>query len=214
MPAVNYLFAAAIGMLLGAAELISRYRDRPRRLAGQSAAWVYLAISAAAASAAALLLIDRFDWDFGQSSGSLRTTHVLVAGLGSAVLFRSSLFILKVGDENVGMGPSYVLTSLLGAADRSVDRDQAGERLRAAGEDMAAVDFSKAKVTLVSACLAAAANVSADDSARLRTAVDALSAAASIPESAKSLVLGMLIIDTVGAEVLSQAVESLGDSIK
>jgi hypothetical protein len=32
------------------------------------------------------------------------TVRVLMAGLGAAVLFRSSLFIVKVGNDNVGEG--------------------------------------------------------------------------------------------------------------
>jgi hypothetical protein len=208
---LNYLIAAGLGALLGVAELLSRYRDNPVRIGRRGASWAYLAVNAAA-SAFALLLIDRFGWDFGQAGDGLRTTQVLMAGLGSAILFRSSLFIFKVGDENVGMGPSLVLTSLLGAADRAVDRDQASERLRSAGQVAQRMSFAKAKDSLVATCLAATANVSAEDAAQLRTAVQALESSP-MSDKEKSLVLGMLIIDTVGAQVLTNAVTQLGDEI-
>ncbi len=208
----NFILAGLLGGLLGIAELLSRYRDRPMRTFRRGAAWAYVTVNASA-SVLALVLIDQFEWDFGQSGGSLRATQVLVAGLGAAVLFRSSLFIFKVGDDNVGMGPSLVLTSLLGAADRSVDRDQASERLRVVGVTMTGVDFDKAKSALVSTCLAAAANVAAQEAIDLNTAVGALDGSAMSLE-AKRIVLGVLIIDTVGHEVLKQAVTTLGDSIK
>lgn len=212
MPSLNYVLAGLIGALLGCAELIARYRDRPSRVIGRSAGWAYILVNAAA-SCAALLLIDRFKWDFGQSGSALRTTQVLIAGLGSATLFRSSLFVVKVGDENVGVGPSLVLSSLLGAADRSVDREQAIARLKDVGQAMRGVAFTKAQDALVSACLAATANVSAEDAAALKQSVQALSASSASPPS-KSLILGLLLIDTVGSGVLTSAVSALGDEIK
>jgi hypothetical protein len=212
--AVNYFLAGGIGALLGIAELLARYRDKPTRIARRVAAWTYVLLNAVA-SVVALTLIRQFGWTFGQEdTAAIATAQVLVAGLGAAVLFRSSLFLFKVGDENVGLGPSVLLTSLLGAADRSVDRDQAGERLRSAGETLQNVSFVKAKDALVTAALAASANVSAEESASLRQAVKALESEASMTDAAKTLVLGMLIIDVVGAGVLEETAKQLGDEIK
>lgn len=42
-------------------------------------------------------------------------------------LFRSSLFVAKVGNSNVNVGPSLVLQGLLDTFDRSVDRKSAEE---------------------------------------------------------------------------------------
>lgn len=212
MNGFNFVIAAGLGSLLAAAELLSRYRDEPLRVIGRGAAWFYIVVNASA-SMGALLLIDQFGWTFDQTGQSLRTTQVLVAGFGSAALFRSSLFIFKVGDDNVGMGPSILLNSLLGAADRSVDRNQATERLRVTGSIMAGVDFDKAHAPLVAACLAAAANVPPQEALDLRESVVALSASDAQP-STKSVVLGILIIDAVGADVLRQAVDTLGEAIK
>lgn len=208
----NFIIAACLGSLFGIGELLSRYRDRPIRLFTRGAAWLYVGVNAAAATAA-LLLIERFSWDFGQSGEALRTTQVLVAGFGSAVLFRSSLFIFKVGTEDVAVGPSYVLTSMLGAADRSVDRDQAEQRLKAVTGSLKGIDFAKDADALVTACLAAAANVGSDESARLNTAVRELKNTTDIPMIAKPMILGMMIINTVGADVLQQAVTALTDAI-
>ncbi len=208
----NYVLAGLLGSLLGVAELLARYRDRPWRLVSQGAAWFYVMLNAGA-SVVALVLIDIFGWNFGQDGSTRAATQVLVAGLGSAVLFRSSLFLVKVGDENVGMGPSLILTNVLAAADRSVDRDQATERLRDVGEIMDGIDFSKAAEALVAACLAAAANVPPQAALDLRESVDAL-AASSANNHSKVVTLGILIIDVVGAGVLRQAVSTLGDAIK
>jgi hypothetical protein len=212
MGAVGYVVAGGLGGLLAVAELLSRYRDHPRRVATRAAAWVYIAVNVAA-SVAALYLAVRFGWDFGQERRSrAQAVQVLVAGLGAAALFRSSLFMVKVGDEDVGVGPNLVLQSLLAAADRSVDRDQAQQRLQRVGEATKDMDFDKAHAALVTACLGATASVSAEDAAALHTSVEAL-ANAPMTNRSKALALGMLIADVVGCDVLSMAIIELGDEI-
>ena len=78
---------------------------------------------------------------------------------------------------------------------------------------MASVDFDKAKSALVTTALAAAANVPAQEALDLRDSVDALDGSPAV-EDAKKIVLGILIIDTAGEDVLKQAVSTLGDAIK
>jgi hypothetical protein len=204
----NFLIAGVLGALLGAAEILSRYKDKPLALFETGATWVYLGVNACA-SIAALFLIRAFAWDFGVSgSKQILTTQVIVAGFGSAALFRSSLFLVKVGDDTVGVGPNVVLMSLLNAADRSIDRRQATERLGIVGSTMRNFDFNTKHDDLVTACLAAAANVGADDALSLRDSVAAL-AGSQATDAGKSLTLGLLIVDVVGADVLAKAVESL-----
>jgi hypothetical protein len=206
--AANYLIAGLLGGLLGAAELLSRYRDKPSLLLRVPATWAYVLVNFAAALAA-FLVIQRFGWDFGQSAGALVATQVLVAGLGSAALFRSSLFMVKVGVDTVGVGPNVVLASLLDAADRAVDRAQAERRLATVTRVMAEFDFEAGHNDLVTACLGAAANVSSADALSLRDSVTALAGSDATTAKGKNLTLGLLIIDVVGAEVLEAAVTSL-----
>lgn len=203
----NFCIAGALGALLGVAELLSRYKDKPSLLLRVPAAWGYVLLNFAAALGA-FLLIRQFGWSFAQSGTAAVTTQVLVAGLGSAALFRSSLFMVKVGSETVGVGPNVILTSLLDAADRSVDRVQAQGRLEAVQSTMAEFNFASSHDDLVTACLAAAANVSSSDALALSNSVQALAGSAATPKG-KNLTLGLLVIDVVGAEVLEAAVKSL-----
>lgn len=203
----NFAIAGLLGALLGAAELLSRYRDKPSLLLLVGATWGYVVINALAAIAA-YLLIQRFGWGFGQTGGAKAAVQVLVAGFGSAALFRSSLFMVKVGTDTVGVGPNVVLASLLDAADRAVDRVQAQRRLTKVKEVMEGFDFATSHDDLVTACLAAAANVSSDNALSLRSSVQALAGSPATPKG-KNLTLGLLIIDVVGAEVLKAAVDSL-----
>jgi hypothetical protein len=206
---VAYVASGALAGLLSIAELVSRYKDKPIGLFTISGAWTYAAVNIAA-SFAALWLVHAFGWTFGQKGDALLALQVLIAGLGAAAVFRSSFFLVKLGDDTVGVGPSLVLTALLNSADRSIDRKQAERRLKTAGTGMRSFPFAN-RNALVTACLAAAANVSADDAVALRDSVQAL-ADASADDTGKSLTLGLLIIDVMGPDVLKSALDAMDAS--
>jgi hypothetical protein len=121
--------AAALGGGVGLTELVTRYRDKPSGLVRTLGFWVYVLLNAGA-SMAALGFILVFGWTFGQDSTPARTMiQVLVAGLAAMALFRSSLFNLKIGSEEVSIGPSALLASLLVVVDRGIDRRRDRKRL-------------------------------------------------------------------------------------
>jgi hypothetical protein len=207
-----YLIVAALGGLVGATELISRYRDRPASLIKVLSTWAYVLINAAA-GATALLLMHIFGWDFGAAPGSRGALQVMVSGFGSMALFRSALFTVRIHDQDVAVGPSTLLTALLAAADRGVDRMVAQNRSTKAREIMVHVSFAKSQLALPTLCLALLQNVSAEDQRDLRTAVDAL-AASPMTDTQKALNLGLLLMNVAGPEVVSAAVKTLRDEIR
>ncbi|HLV75126.1 hypothetical protein FHX41_3929 [Actinomadura hallensis] len=208
----GYAVAVSLSCLVGVAELVSRYRDRPTTLVRVPSTWAYVLINGAA-GAGSLLLLHTFDWRFGvQSADVAAATQVLVASLGSMMVFRSAVFTVRVGDEDVAVGPSTLLTALLAAADRGVDRMQAKTRAQEAGEIMRGVSFAKAKLALPTYCLGLLQNVSAEDQADLRTAVDAL-AGSEMTDGQMALNLGLLLMNVAGPDVLRSAVETLREEI-
>lgn len=128
------------------------------------------------------------------------------------MVFRSAVFTVRVGDEDVAVGPSTLLTSLLAAADRGVDRMQAKTRAHEAGEIMRGVSFAKSRLALPTYCLGLLQNVSAEDQADLRTAVDAL-AGSEMTDGQMALNLGLLLMNVAGPDVLRSAVDTLRDEI-
>ncbi|WP_018654919.1 hypothetical protein [Actinomadura flavalba] len=209
----GYVIAAALSCLVGVAELVSRYRDRPMTLLRVPSTWAYVLINGSA-GASSLFLLRTFDWKFGvQSPQMAAATQVLVASLGSMMVFRSAVFTVRVGDEDVAVGPSTLLTSLLAAADRGVDRKQASSRAAAAGDIMHGVSFRRAQLALPTYCLGLLQNVSAEDQAALRTAVDAL-AGSDMTDTQKALNLGLLLMNVAGPDVLSAAVKTMEDEIR
>lgn len=208
----GYLIAVSLSCLVGVAELVSRYRDRPTTLIRVPSTWAYVLINGAA-GAGSLLLLHVFNWRFGVKAPEVAdATQVLVASLGSMMVFRSAIFTVRVGDEDVAVGPSTLLTSLLAAADRGVDRMQARNRAREAGQIMRGVSYSRAQLALPTYCLGLLQNVSAEEQADLRTAVDAL-AGVDMTDTQKAHNLGLLLLNVAGPDVLDAAVSTLRDEI-
>jgi hypothetical protein len=197
--------APLFGALYGTAELVPRYRDAPLRALATWSAFVYLCINAAA-SLGALVLIRAFDWSFGLEHGpALNLVRVLVAGFGAMALFRSSLFITKIGNDDVAVGPVTVLQAGLSACDRGVDRKRAMARARDVRAVMADVTLDQAIVELPQLAFNLMQNVTDVEKAQL--AVEAAEIASSdFRERTKVYVLGLALMNLTGKDALEAAV--------
>ena len=216
MEILQWLAAAVLGGLVGGAELVSRYRDAPAGALKTPPAILYVGINLAA-SMAALALVRTFGWKFGleASDDSLAVgwTQVLVAGVGAMGLFRTSLFTVRAGDRDVGVGPSSFLQIFLRAADRQVDRSRAQVRADTVSIVMKDVDYEKAFAALPPYCLALMQNLPDETQQQLRRALEILDRA-DIDPDVKTRLLGLELVNVVGVDVLKTAVTSLGDEIR
>jgi hypothetical protein len=143
----HWTAVAVLGAVVGASELISRYKDDPFAPIKSGPAAFYIAINSIA-SLGALRLIRANGW-----FGSSRLTQVLMAGISAMAFFRTSLFIVRAGDRDVGIGPSGFLQIFLAAADRAVDRKRAASRSDAVARVMNGIDFDKAVRALPPYCV-------------------------------------------------------------
>jgi len=209
----SYAFVLMLGVGAGVAELVSRYRDAPARALISFPGLVYLALNAAAA-AATLFIIDVFGWKFGvaANTGAVRVTQVLVAGFGALALLRSSLLNVRIGDQDVSVGPGGVLLVVLEATDRAVDRVRAEARSTAVARIMAKISFEKAVEGLSAYCLALMQNLPQADQTALADQIKRLRDA-NMADDVKSLVLGLCLLNVVGEDVLTSAVKTLAERI-
>lgn len=210
------LVACLIGAVVGGAELLSRYRDEPLRTLWSWPALVYVLVNALA-SAGALLAIRTFGWTFGVTPEAVgpavvRAWEVLVAGFGAMGLFRSSLFTVRAGDQDVAVGPHRVLQIILGVLDQAIDRERGGERSRAALQLMEGISFPKAQRALPTYCLKLLQNVSAEEQQGLADAAADIGGLA-LEDRVKALLLGLAIMNVVGEGVLKAGVEALRPQI-
>jgi hypothetical protein len=203
---------AVLSGLVGLTELLTRYRADPKQLTRSLAALAYILLNAAA-GLGALGLIHAMGWTFGgETASARRLMQVVVAGLGAVAISRSSLFIVRIGNSDVGLGPSTILTSLLGAIDRVVDRDQAQHRALQAEKIMKGVSFKEAHEALPTYCLALMQNLPAEDQEALARSVAALERS-DLDDDVKALALGIELMNMVGPDVLEVAVRTLGSRI-
>ena len=207
---LNYVIVAALGALVGSGELVSRYRDAPAGALRTGPALLYILINIAA-SIAALFLIHVFNWHFGVTSGDepVRWTQVAIAGTGAMALFRSSLFTVHVGDRDIPVGPSSFLQVFRDAADRAVDRLRAQARGATVAKLMEAIDYAKAFEGLPPYCLALMQNVADEDQQKMLQALALLDKDQTIDTAIKVRILGLQLMNVVGPNVLTAAVESL-----
>lgn len=214
-----YSAACILGALFGLTELVSRYRDEPTRALWSWAAIFYILINALA-SALALNLIHVFRWVADDNALPMQISYkeVLLAGFGAMALFRSSLFIIRLGNVDVGFGPVFILQILLGAADRAVDRQRGRSRSSEVSNIMAEVSFDKAKEILPSYCLALMQNLPKEEQEALAQVVATISntsiSDATVANRQKSVLLGLALMNVIGTDLLEQAVKSLGSDIK
>jgi hypothetical protein len=206
---LDYLVVVGLGLLVGAGELISRYKDAPAGALRSGAAIFYMLLNVAA-SIAALALIRIFHWQFGITAdhAALRWTQVGVAGTGAMALFRTSLFTVHAADRDIGVGPASFLQIFRDAADRATDRLRARARGETVSKLMEGISYDKASHGLTTYCLALMQNVSDEEQLALTKSLALLNGADMDP-SVKVRILGLNLLNVVGPNVLTAAVDSL-----
>jgi len=204
-----------IGGLVGAGELVSRYRDAPFSALGRGPSLGYLAINAVAAGAAFLVVKHVPSWRVGDNTFTKAISEVLLAGFGAMVVFRSSVFMARIGDKDVAVGPAVLLQAVVNAADAGVDRETATQRAPRVQHIMQHVDADKARYTLPRLCRSLLqSSMPVDEYTAMKQRVDdglkkEDSDTDELPSEVKSYILGLILANYVGEGVLEEAVRML-----
>jgi hypothetical protein len=203
------LLAGLFGFAIGLAELVGRYRDAPLKALRSWPALLYVGLNALASAGAYGLSKIYFNQQ-GSALGDASevVTRVLLSGFGAMAFFRSSLFNVRVGDSQVGIGPSVFLSIVLSSADRAVDRERANARAEAVKEIMDGTQFSAFHLALPALCFQLLQNVSDKEQQETRKALDAL-AKEQLDDYSRTLGLGLTLMNLVGEDVLREAVNAL-----
>ena len=121
------LLTALFGAAVGAAEIISRYRDEPFIAVLSPPGLSYLLLNGVISGIAFFLLIHYQGRMFPNISDRLLAS--ILAGFGSMVVMRSKLFSFKTeAGEVYSVGPEAVLAIFLSSVDRQIDRYRASRR--------------------------------------------------------------------------------------
>lgn len=209
-----YLVVAAVSTLVACGELVSRYRDAPLDVLRRLPSIFYLALNAAA-GIAALLIIDAFNWTFGeQEELPALIKQVFAASVSSMAMLRSSIFTIRIGGSDAHAGLYALVKTLLDSADRAVDRGRAKRRSQAVDQIMSGVNFDKAVVKLPSDCFALMQNVSPEEQQAVVNEVESLKMEDSLDNAPRARQLGLVLMNVEGEEVLRASVEALDSEIR
>jgi hypothetical protein len=120
--------AGGFGILVGATDICFRYRDEPLT-AALSPFGVCYALINGGLSLGAIALLYKYPKTFGDFSMDGLQAAV-VAGFGAMVIMRSKFAVVKGGDNNqeIAVGPDFVITGILKVVDQRVDRMRAASR--------------------------------------------------------------------------------------
>jgi hypothetical protein len=207
---LQVLFVAVLGAFTGTIELIGRYRDDPFRAVRTAGAALYILVNVAAAVAGLLLLQKIGAHLITETEPEKRAIYeVLIAGFGSLALLRSSIFKMRWDDTDVSVGPALLLDVLLAAADRGVDRRRAADRAGQVADAMRDVSFDKAITSLPPFCFAVMQNMSAEEQSDISKQIEKVQSNPAIDPNVKSMLLGLLLMNSVGLNVLREAVKQL-----
>lgn len=122
--------AGALGLVFGASELVTRYKDQPFDAVRRAPAIVYMAVNVATSVGVFAGLVSMHDTVF---PGLSLPWLAVVSGVGAMTILRSKIFNLRTkGGEDIPIGFEAVLRAFLIAADRGIDRAQAAARNAAA----------------------------------------------------------------------------------
>jgi hypothetical protein len=205
---VDIVLVFVLGALVGAGELVSRFRDEPTRAIASVPGLLYLTVNGLA-SASALVALLTLGWDPApKSAEQTRLLQILAAGFGAMAVFRTALFTVRVSGTDIGVGPVAFLQIMLAAIDRAVDRKRARERAERVLAIMDALTFTDLFASLPAFAFALMQNLSPDDKTAISDQVKTL-ATSPMPEEAKVLNLGLLLMNYVGEAVLEEAVRAL-----
>jgi hypothetical protein len=207
-----YLICILFGILVGLSELINRYPDEPKKILVSLTAINYMLLNGVS-SIIAFYIIDQYGTSFLNIPLD-DIKKVMIASFSSMLFLRSSVFTMKVGSQDVAIGPSAILTIIMNCIDRTYDRERAEERARSIEVIMKRIDYTKAKKDLPLVCLSLMQNLSLEEQTRLATELSSLETGDTKFSKTKSVVLGLTIVKYTGPNALKEAIKILGSEIE
>lgn len=193
-----YFFAFMLGMLTAFAEIIGKFSDEPIKSLRTPHALFYHLLNGAI-SAFALFALKTY----GQlpTNNQEKLQLVLVAGLGSMLVMRSKLFNLKVGGEDVALGPEQIINVFFRFMESEIDRLRAQSRIDFVRARLKNIDFDKVQEYSLTMLRAAQA---LDTQEKCRKEMQALVAEQFADRQMKSYALGFLLLNRMGENFVTK----------
>ena len=195
---IYYIIAAICGVSVALAELRSRYKDEPIKAIWCRWGIFYLLFNGVLPLGAFWALIAAGTVT-DNTSAIESFKFALYAGFGSVLVMRTKLFNLKTeGGEKLGIGPDFVIDTILNVLDRYIDRQRAYERARIVKEAMYEIDFNKARMPLIMLVTRSMQSITDSEMKELGRKLKDLEQAQELSNQEKSYALGFMLLDLAG----------------
>ncbi|MDY3554716.1 hypothetical protein R5W24_003845 [Gemmata sp. JC717] len=171
---LDWYWALAIGLgtLVGASEIISRYRDEPGAALLCLHGLIYLIINGIISGAAYKLLRHYSD----SLIPAIKNDHLLtaiVAGFGAMIVMRSKLFSFRSSSgEEFAVGPDAVISIFLKSVDRAIDRWRSVSRQRLVFQLTQGIEYSPRVPSFFKASIAAYQNLTDSEKTELKEIIE------------------------------------------
>jgi hypothetical protein len=191
-----------LGISVGAAEIISRFKDEPMVAVRNVAGVLYLTLNGVISLLVCATLIHYSESKAGLAmfkDDPLLTG--VVAGLASMALMRSKLFTFKGdGGNEYAIGPDVIFSMFLRAIDRNIDRRRVKKRHLIVYQAVSGITDSKEAISFLQSSIASFQNLSQEERELLNNRVDQISRDESLDERLKLMRLGFMFLDITGEE--------------
>jgi hypothetical protein len=192
-----YFYAFMLGMTTAFAEIIGKFSDEPIKSLRTPHALFYHLLNGAI-SAFALFALKTFGTKPILNSQE-KLQIVLIAGLGAMFVMRSKLFNLKIGGQDVALGPEQLINVFFSFMEDAIDRVRAQSRIEFIRDlHLSDADFDKLRDYSLSMLRSAQAisleemNKYSDDIAKLRSLEG--------DPALRSYALGFLLLNRMGED--------------
>jgi hypothetical protein len=197
-----YFWAFLLGALNAFTEIVGKFRDEPIKAFGTGSAIIYHVVNGVISAFALLLLI------VGGTAVDTPATAiqaVLLAGFGSMLVMRSRLFSVRVGNEEVSVGPEQFIKVFQRFLEESIARNRALTRFVLVKDVMNNVDCSRVCDYTVS-MLAATPSLDAQKRDLIGTQVKNICSQPmeDTMKQTQSYRLGFLLVDEMGEDFVKR----------
>jgi hypothetical protein len=191
--------AGLFGLLVGAAELLGRYRDEPLAALLRVYGIMYVGFNALVSVGLFLLL-------YARHAAIIPTLSCLegslLSGFGAMALLRSKFFTFRTkSDEEIPIGLDIVVRKLLDVADRGVDRGQSRDRWKTTYDHLKGIS-DKATfddlIAFLKTTLKSYQNVSADELEMFDTAMTGLASDTTTNVTLRAMAAGLAFQEIAG----------------
>lgn len=198
-----YFYAFVLGVTTAFAEIIGKFNDEPIKSLRTPHAVVYhVANGVIAAFALHVLLLNL---SAPPTAGLDQLKLVTTAGLGSMLIMRSKLFNIKVGDEDVSLGPDQIVKVFFSFMEEAIDRVRAQSRIAFVKTEMDNLDYERISA-YTRTMLNARQLLGDEETKKLNDGINALETDADTKQL-KSYKLGFLLLNAMGEDFVSRLFE-------